>query len=138
MDLEEAFGLPDRLPPMRLPSAAELAAMARGASLIGQLRAFAAWLGTGRAVTENADLPADELSEVAAALGLDVPSATDEHALPAPPAVGRMRDVPRLDYLCRLALDAEFIDLDSDETHAIPGEAAQAWQDGDDHEGLAI
>src|SRR6266849_3170807 len=52
IDLKEAFGLPDRLPPLRLPSEAELAGMARGASMIGQLRAFAAWLGTGRAVTE--------------------------------------------------------------------------------------
>jgi hypothetical protein len=49
-----------------------------------------------------------------------------------------MRDVPRLDYLWRLALDAEFIDLDDDETHAIPGEVAQAWQDGDDDEVLDI
>src|SRR6266567_752691 len=54
--LKEAFGLPDRLPPLRLPSEEELAGMARDAPLIGQLRALAAWLGSGRVVTENAEL----------------------------------------------------------------------------------
>ncbi len=118
--LKEAFGLPDRLPPMRLPSEAELAGMARDAPLIGQLRALAAWLGTSRAVTENAELAGGDATEAAAALGLGV------------------RDVPRLDYLWRLALDAGFIELDEDETHAVPGEVAQAWQDGDDDEVLDI
>jgi hypothetical protein len=141
LGLKEAFGLPDRLPPMRLPSEAELAAEARGAPLIGQLRALAAWLGAGRAVTENGELAGGEAAEAAVALGLGEPSARDDQALPGLtdlPAVGRMRDVPRLDYLWQLALDAEFIELDEDETHAIPGEAAQAWQDGDDDEVLDI
>jgi hypothetical protein len=141
IDFKEAFGLPDRLPPMRLPSEAELAGMARGASMIGQLRAFAAWLGTGRAVTENAELAGGDIAEAAAALGIGVPSAPDEDALPGLtdlPTVGRARDVPRLDYLWRLALDAGFIELDDDETHAVPGEVATAWQDGDDDEVLDI
>jgi hypothetical protein len=124
--LKEAFGLPDRLPPIRLPSEAELAAEARGAPLIGQLRALAAWLGTGRAVTENGELAGGEAAEAAAALGLDLP------------AVGRMRDVPRLDYLWQLALDAEFIELDDDESHAVPGEVAEAFGDGDDDDVLDI
>ena len=34
--------------------------------------------------------------------------------------------------------DAGFIELDEDETHAVPGEVAQAWQDGDDDEALDI
>ena len=118
--LKEAFGLPDRLPPMRLPAEAELAGMARDASLPGRLRALAAWLGTGRVVTENAELGGGDAAEASAALGLGV------------------RDIPRLDYYWHLALDAEFIELDEDETHAIPGEAAQAWQDGDDDEVLDI
>ena len=139
--LKEAFGLPDRLPPMRLPSEAELAAEARGAPLIGQLRALAAWLGTGRAVTENGELAGGEAAEAAAALGLGVPSARDDQALPGLtdlPAVGRMRDVPRLDYLWQLALDAGFIELDEDESHAVPGEVAEAFGDGDDDEVLDI
>jgi len=117
IDFKEAFGLPDRLPPMRLPAEAELAGMALGAPLVGQLRALAAWLGTGRAVTENGELASGDAAEAAAALGLGV---------------------PRLDYLWRLALDAEFIELDEDETHAVPGETAQAWPDGDDDEVLDI
>ncbi|SRR6266566_4370475 len=120
LGLKEAFGLPDRLPPMRLPSEAELAGTARDAPLIGQLRALAAWLGTSRRVTENAELVGGDATEAAAALGLGV------------------RDVPHLDYLWRLALDAGFIELDEDETHAVPGEVAQAWQDGDDDEVLDI
>jgi hypothetical protein len=119
IDLKEAFGLPDRLPPMRLPSEAELAAMARSAPLIGQLQALATWLGPGRAVTENAQLADGDAAEAAAALGLGTPTA-------------------RLDYLWQLALDAEFIELDEDETHALPGEVAQAWPDGDDDEVLDI
>jgi hypothetical protein len=116
-NFKEAFGLPDRLPPMRLPSEAELAGMARGALMIGQLLALAAWLGTGHAVTENVELAGAEAAEAAAALGIDG---------------------PRLDYLWQLALDAEFIELDEDETHAVPGEVAQAWPDGDDDEVLDI
>ena len=129
INFKDAFGLPDQLPPMRLPAEAELAGMARGAPMIGQLQALTAWLGTGRAVTENAELAGDDAAEAAAALDL---GAAD------PPAVGRMRDVPRLDYLWRLALDAGFIELDEDETHAIPGEVAQAWPGGDDDEVLDI
>ena len=129
IDFKEAFGLPDRLPPIRLPSEAELAGMARDAPMIGQLRALAAWLGPGRAVTENAELAGGDAAEAAAALGLGV---TDL------PAVGRMRDVPRLDYLWRLALDAAFIELDEDETRAVPGEVAQAFDDGDDDDVLDI
>src|SRR5208337_2239867 len=108
---KEAFGLPDQLPPMRLPSEAELAAMARDAPMIGQLQALAAWLGPGRAVTENAELVGGDAAEAAAALGL---GAADL------PAIGRLRDVPRLDFLWRLALEAGFIELDEDESHAVP------------------
>src|SRR5260370_42613844 len=79
IDLKEAFGLPDRLPPMRLPPEAELAGMARGASLIGQLQALAAGLGPGRAVTENAELAGDDAAEAAAALGLGPPTARLDH-----------------------------------------------------------
>ena len=122
IDFKDAFGLPDQLPPIRLPAEAELAGMARGAPLIGQLQALAAWLGAGRAVTENAELSGGDAAAAAVALGL---GAADL------PAVGRLRDVPRLDYLWRLALDSGFIELDEDETHAAPGEVAQAWQDGD-------
>ena len=141
ISFKDAFGLPDRLPPMRLPSEAELAGTARTAPMIGQLLALAAWLGTGRAVTENAELAGGDAAEAAAALGLGTPTARDGQALPGLtdlPAVGRMRDVPHLDRLWRLALDAGFIELDDDETHAVPGEVAEAFGDGDDDEVLDI
>ena len=111
IDLKEAFGLPDQLPPIRLPAEAELAEIARGVPLIGQLQALTAWLGTGRVVTENAELADGDAAEAAAALGIGA---------------------PLLAYLWHLALDAEFIELDEDETHAVPGEVAQAWPDSDD------
>ncbi len=139
MDLKDAFGLPDRLPPMRLSSVADLAELARDAPIIGQLRALAAWLGTGRLVTENAELSGGDAAEAAVALGIAVPAAIDDQAPPGLtdlPAVGRMRDVPRLDYLWRLALDAGFVDLNDDETRAAPGEVAQAPLDSDDDEAL--
>jgi len=139
IDFKEAFGLPDRLPPMRLPSEAELAGMARGAAIIGRLRTLVAWLGPARAVTENAELAGGDAAEAAAALGIGVPSATDEHVPPGVTellAVGRMRDLSRLDHLWRLGLDAGFIELDDDETHAVPGELSQAWPDSDDNDVL--
>jgi len=114
ISLKEAFGLPDRLPPMRLPAEAELAAMARDAPIMGQLRLLAGWLGPGRAVTENAELASGDAAEAAAAVG------------------------PGLDYLWRLALDAGFVELDEDETRADPGDAAATFGDGDDDEALDI
>jgi hypothetical protein len=117
VDLKEAFGLPDQMAPLRLPAPPELAALARHAPLMAQLRRLAWWLGAGRAVTEDEELASGDAAEAAAELGLDV---------------------ARLQYLWWLALDATFIELDEDETHAIPGEFAQAWDDGDDDEVLDL
>jgi hypothetical protein len=117
IDVKEAFGLPDQLPPVRLPQVAELVAMARQAPTMGQLRAVAWWLGAGRAVDEDAGLAEGDVAEAAAELGLSV---------------------PRFEHLWELALEAEFIELDDDETHAVPGEIAQAWDAGDDDEVLDI
>jgi hypothetical protein len=117
VDIKEAFDLPDVLPPVRLPSEAELAATARTVPLIGQLLALATWLGDGRAVDENEDLTAADAAEAATALGLE------ERELP---------------YLWRLALDAEFVELDDEETHAIPGELSSDWADIEDDEVLDV
>jgi hypothetical protein len=116
-DLKEAFGLPDSMAPMRLPPVAELAATARNAPLMGQLLALAEWVGSGQAVNENAELAEAAAAQAAAALGVDV---------------------AYLDYLRWLALDAGFIELDEEETHAVAGEGAQAWRDSDDEEALDI
>jgi len=117
VDLKEAFGLPDRMAPLRLPAPPELAALARQAPLLAQLRRLAWWLGAGRTVTEDEELTSDEAIEAAAELGVDV---------------------ARLPHLWWLALDAEFIELDEDEAHAIPGEFAHAWDEGDDDEILDV
>jgi hypothetical protein len=113
--IKEAFGLPDVLPPMRLPPEAELAAMARDAPMLSRLRTLATWLGDGRAVTENGNLAAADAAECATAVGL-TPG--------------------RLDYLWRLALDSGFAELDEDETRAVPGDLAQDWTERDDEDVL--
>ena len=117
VDLKEAFDLPDQLPPVRLPAPEQLAALVRRAPLMAQLRRLAWWVGAGRAVTEDAELASSDAAEAAAELGLDV---------------------ARLPHLWGLALDALFIELDEDEAHAIPGEFAQAWDEGGDDEVLDI
>ena len=117
VDLKEAFGLPDQMAPLRLPMPGELAAVARDAPLMAQLRRLAWWLGAGRAVTEDEELASGDAAEAAAELGVDV---------------------ARLTHLWWLALDAVFVELDEDEAHAIPGESAHAWDDGDEDEVLDI
>jgi hypothetical protein len=117
VDLKEAFGLPDQMAPVRLPERGELAALARRAPLMAQLRKLAWWLGAGRAVTEDEELASGDAAEAAAELGIDV---------------------ARLPYLWWMALDAVFIDLDEDQTNAIPGESAHAWDEGDSGEVLDI
>jgi hypothetical protein len=117
VDLKEAFGLPDQMAPVRLPEPGELAALARRAPLMAQLRKLAWWLGAGRAVTEDEELASGDAAEAATELGVDV---------------------ARLPYLWWMALDAVFIDLDEDQTNAIPGESAHAWDEGDSDEVLEI
>ena len=117
VDLKEAFGLPDRMAPLRLPLPGELAAQARRAPLMAQLRRLAWWLGAGRAVTEDEELASGDAAEAAAELGVDA---------------------ARLTHLWWLALDAVFVELDEDETHAIPGESAHAWDEGDEDEVLDL
>ena len=84
---------------------------------MAQLRKLAWWLGAGRAVTEDEELASDDAAEAAGELGIDV---------------------ARLPYLWWMALDAVFIDLDEDQTNAIPGESAHAWDEGDEDETLDI
>jgi hypothetical protein len=81
------------------------------------LLALAHWAGAGRPVNENAELTEHDAADAAAALGIGVPD---------------------LDYLRWLALDTGFLELDDEEAHAMAGEEAQAWQDGDDDERLEI
>jgi len=103
--------------PLRLPQPGELAAQARRAPLMAQLRRLAWWLGAGRSVTDDEELASGDAAEAVAELGVGA---------------------ARLPHLWWLAMDAVFIEVDEDETHAIPGESAHAWDEGDDDEVLDI
>ena len=113
--LKEAFELPDSLPPIRLPSIAELAAQARQAPLAGQLAALAAWVGAGgRRIDEAGDLSPADAAAAAAAIG----AGADDFA-----------------YLWEYAIAADWLsDDDADEDRVLPGEAAEAWTDDTDED----
>lgn len=73
VDLAEALGLPDRLPPLRLPPDSELVAAARASGLLRRARELSLWVGERRAITEDGELTATDAS--AAAQALDIPAA---------------------------------------------------------------
>jgi hypothetical protein len=141
LGLKEAFGLPDRLPPLRLPPEPELAAMARTSPLLARARRLA-----GRAVTgiELADDGGPTAAETAAReLGIALaakPEAGDEPlpGMPDPPAVWSLWDVPELALLWDIALDAGFLELGSDLDHMQPGEDLARWPDGTDEDVLDV
>ncbi|HUN32302.1 MAG TPA: hypothetical protein VMU95_09780 [Trebonia sp.] len=111
VDLKEAFGLPDELPPLRLPSDAELAAAARSIPLLTDLAALAAWVGTdGRAIDPDAELSAAERGDAVAALGV-----TEE----------------QFAYLWKYAGAVDWIE-ESDDGRVISGETASEWTEGDE------
>jgi hypothetical protein len=112
--LKEAFELPDSLPPIRLPSLAELAAQAREAPLPGQLAALAMWVGSGRRVDEEGDLSPSDAAAAAAAAGV----AADDFA-----------------FLWEYAIAADWLSYDdAGEDLVLPGELAEAWVDDTDED----
>src|ERR1700722_5500549 len=113
IDIKEALGLPDALPPIRLLPPPELAAEARRAPLMAQLAALAAWGGKdGKEVDEDGDLTPDAQAEVVAALGV-----TPED----------------FDFLWEYALGVEWLLFDpDDEDRVLQGETADDWASGDD------
>jgi hypothetical protein len=113
VDIKEALGLPDALPPIRLLPLPELAAQARTAPVARQLAALAEWVGKdGREVDEAGDLTPDGLAGAAAALGVDA----DELA-----------------FLWECALSVEWLAFDNDdEDRVVPGETADDWASGGD------
>src|SRR5215469_6136200 len=112
--LKEAFELPDSLPPIRLPSIAELAAQARQAPIAGQLAALAMWVGSGRRVDEEGDLSPSDATAAAAAAGVGA----DDFA-----------------FLWEYAIAADWLGYDdADEDLVLPGEAAEAWVDDTDED----
>ena len=113
IDIKEALGLPDALPPIRLLPLPELAAQARRAPLPGQLAALAAWVGKdGREVDEDGDLTDEDQAAAVTALGV---TAED------------------FDFLWEYALGVEWLLFDpEDEDRVLPGETADDWASGDD------
>jgi hypothetical protein len=118
VDIKEALGLPDELPPIRLPSMAELAAQARSAPLPGRLAALAAWVGeAGRAVTDDGDLTPEDAADAARALGIEPGD---------------------LEYLWEYALAVEWLVYDGDDDErVVPGETAGDWTGTDEMAGDA-
>lgn len=111
IDVKEAFGLPDSLPPIRLPAMPELAALARQAPLTRQLAALSDWVGAaGREISEDGELAAADRSEAIAALGV-----TDGEFA----------------YLWEYAIDVEWLDY-ADDDRVLPGETARDWRDDHD------
>jgi hypothetical protein len=115
--IKEAFELPDEMPPIRLPSAAELADLARKSRLLGRLAAIAAWVGSGRPVAGDGELAAGDLAAAARDLAAHVDAST-------------------LPYLWDLAYTTDFIDVDDDETTAVRGATADEWAAADDEGAL--
>jgi hypothetical protein len=113
IDIKDALGLPDALPPIRLLPLPELAAEARRAPLPAQLAALAAWVGKdGREVDEDGDLTPEDRAEVVAALGV---AAED------------------FDFLWEYALGVEWLLFDpDDEDRVLRGETADDWASGND------
>jgi hypothetical protein len=142
-NLKEAFGLPDRLPPVRLPPEPELAAMSRAAPLLGRARMLAEWVTAGRDVTEDLELTAEDTIAAARELGIPVPVKADTGpealpGMPDPPAVTSMDDVPELARLWDIAFDAGFLELDLEGDRVEPGVDMGCWPGGTDEEVLEV
>ncbi|HEV2244386.1 MAG TPA: hypothetical protein VGR98_25335, partial [Streptosporangiaceae bacterium] len=143
LNLKEAFGLPDRLPPVRLAPEPELAAMSRAAPLLGRARMLAEWVAPGRDVTEDVELTAEDTIAAAQKLGIPVPVKTDTGpealpGMPDPPAVTSMDDVPELARLWDIAFDADFLELDLNGRRMEPGAEMESWPNGTDEEVLEV
>lgn len=113
IDIKEALGLPDALPPIRLLPLDELAARARTAPVVRDLALLADWVGKdGREVDEDGDLTAEGLAEAVMTLGICEEDLT---------------------FLWEYALGVEWLVFDSDdEDRIVAGETAEDWASGDD------
>jgi hypothetical protein len=116
ISLSRVFRLGKRLPAVRLPTAAELAVLARTAPLMTRLEALASWLGQdGRPVAA-----ADELLPAGAAEAARVMGIGPEH----------------LPYIWEYALTARWVEFEDGpgegQSRAVPGFTAWRWAAGDD------
>jgi hypothetical protein len=143
VDLKEAFGLPDRMPPVRLPAEPQLAAMCKAAPLLGRARRLAEWAAPGRDVDWEEELTAADTVAAARELGIAVPARAEVAAealpgMPEAPAVTSMQDVPELARLWDIALGVGFLELAADGTRVECGEVMDCWPGGTDEEALDV
>jgi hypothetical protein len=124
---QEAFGLPERLPPLRLPTDEELAAAARQSPLLAKARELAEWVGDGRALNADGELDATHCVALATALGIGLSDEVE---------VERIADVPELVHLWEVADSVDLIDVDGETAKA--GTAMSEWPDGTDEDVLDI
>ncbi|MFF4775140.1 hypothetical protein [Microtetraspora fusca] len=103
------------LPTIRLRPDSELAAAARGVTLIAQARDLALWVGSGRKVGEETLLTEEEVKEAVRSVGLS--------------------DAQTLWNLWNLAIDLEFLAPDDDDTVSVDADTA-AWPFEDDDDVL--
>lgn len=116
-DLREELGLPDRLPPLRLPSDEELAAAARRSPLLDRARRLALRV-VGRPIE-------------AGALGTaDAVAAAEELGFQVPDSVEGLADIPELARLWEWAVELEFIGAEAEAVEAGP--TVDDWPDGGD------
>ena len=113
IDIKEALGLPDELPPIRLLPLPELAARARMAPVPARLAALADWVGKdGREVDDDGDLTPEELTVALR----DLNTEPEEFA-----------------FLWEYALGVEWLVFDGDdEERVVRGETADDWSSDDD------
>jgi hypothetical protein len=124
---KDALGLPDRLPPVRLPPESELAAMSRKAPLLKQVHRLAEWAAPGR------DLTLEEELTVA-----DTVAAASELGIARPAEVATMHDVRDLARLWEIALDADILELNVSGSRVQRGELFDCWPGGTDDEALDV
>ena len=115
LDIKEALGLPDALPPIRLLPLPELAAQARSAQVARQLATLTDWVGKdGREVDDDGLLSPEDAASAAVAVGVD----GDDLAL-----------------LWEYALAVEWLDIEDDED---PAEDAADQAEDDDEEPFRV
>ncbi len=112
LGLKEAFGLPDELPPIRLPPDPELAVAARAVPMLAELAALASWVGEGgREVDADAWLSDADQADAISVLGV--------------PA-------ERFGYLWKYAGAVDWIEEAPAGGRVTAGETAREWADGDE------
>ncbi|MCP2247958.1 hypothetical protein [Lentzea aerocolonigenes] len=109
------LGLPDELPPIRLPDLAVLASQARTSTFLARVRRVATWLDGREVVVEDGDLSTADIAAAEKALGVSG---------------------SEFDMLWDLANDLDFIELTDDE--ARPADGLDEWPDGGDEDVLAL